>query len=221
MWNQDFRRDTYENDTYERFKRGIPPSSSADWGWVQHMAASLKPKGRMAVVLDTGAVSRGSGNQGSNKERDIRMQFVEDDLIEAVLLLPENLFYNTTAPGIVMVLNRQKRHPGEILLINATKLFTKGRPKNHLDDEHIKQIGKLHADWRAEDGVSAIITKEDATKNDYNLSPSRYVSTGAEVEVLPLDEAVVLLKEAEEERTEADQQLHEVLAMLGFKDSPK
>jgi type I restriction enzyme M protein len=96
MWNQDFPANTYENDTYERFKRGIPPSSSADWGWVQHMFASLKPSGKMAVVLDTGAVSRGSGNQGSNKERDIRKKFVDEDLVEAVLLLPENLF--TTPP---------------------------------------------------------------------------------------------------------------------------
>jgi type I restriction enzyme M protein len=110
MWNQKFPAAIYENDSYERFGRGVPPSSSADWGWVQHMVASLGPKGRMAVVLDTGAVSRGSGNQGSNKERDIRKKFVEDDLVEAVLLLPENLFYNTTAPGIVMVINRKKRH---------------------------------------------------------------------------------------------------------------
>jgi type I restriction enzyme M protein len=88
MWNQKFPPATYENDPYERFVRGTPPSSSADWGWVQHMAACLGDAGRMAVVLDTGAVSRGSGNSGSNKERDIRKQFVEADLIEAVLLLP-------------------------------------------------------------------------------------------------------------------------------------
>src|SRR5947209_20506410 len=100
----------------------------------------------MAVVLDTGAVSRGSGNQGSNRERDVRKAIVEGDmlakgdLIEAVVLLPENLFYNTTAPGIVMVLNRQKRHPGEVLLINAAKLFLPGRPKNYLTDAHIDRI---------------------------------------------------------------------------------
>ena len=217
MWNQKFDAKTYEKDTYERFKGGTPPSSSADWGWVQHMVASLKPKGRMAVVLDTGAVSRGSGNQGSNKERDIRKKFVEDDLIEAVLLLPENLFYNTTAPGIVMVLNRKKRKPGEILLINASRLFSKGRPKNYLEDQHIERIAQAYHKWKAENGLSAIIKKDEAVKNDYNLSPSRYVSTGAEVEVLPLDEAVVLLQEAEEERAEADRQLGEVLAELGFK----
>ena len=106
MWNQKFAASTYENDPYEPLQRGVPPHSSADWGWVQHMLACLNDTGRMAVVLDTGAVSRGSGNQGRNKESDIRKAFVEDDLVEAVLLLPENLFYNTTAPGIILVLNR-------------------------------------------------------------------------------------------------------------------
>jgi type I restriction enzyme M protein len=180
------------------------------------MAASLRPTGRMAVVLDTGAVSRGSGNQGSNKERDIRKKFVEDDLIEAVLLLPENLFYNTTAPGIVMVVNRRKRKPGEMLLINASRLFSKGRPKNYLEEGHIERIAQVYHGWRAEEGLSAIVTKAEAAQNDYNLSPSRYVSTGVEAEVLPLDEAVVLLQEAEEERVVADRELWQVLRTLGL-----
>jgi type I restriction enzyme M protein len=166
MWNQDFPRNTYENDTYERFKRGIPPASTADWGWVQHMFASLNPNGKMAIVLDTGAVSRGSGNQGSNKERDIRKKFVDEDLVEAVLLLPENLFYNTTAAGIILVLNRNKRHTGELLIINASKLLTKGRPKNILDEKNSDQIVATYVNWKPEIGLSTIIKKGDVIKND-------------------------------------------------------
>jgi type I restriction enzyme M protein len=101
MWNQDFPENVYRNDTAERFTDGIPPASSADWGWVQHMMASLNPSGRMAIVLDTGATSRGSGSTGTSRERDIRRAFVEADQIECVILLPDNLFYNTPAPGIV------------------------------------------------------------------------------------------------------------------------
>lgn len=82
MWNQDFPQNVYENDAYNRFVYGYPPSSSADWGWVQHMFASLNDRGRLAVVLDTGSVSRGSGNAGSNRERDIRKKFVENDFVE-------------------------------------------------------------------------------------------------------------------------------------------
>jgi len=216
MWNQKFTAATYENDPHERFKLGVPPSSSADWGWIQHMAASLKDGGRMAVVLDTGAVSRGSGNQGSNKERDIRKAFVEADMVEAVVLLPENLFYNTTAPGIILVLNTRKRHKGEVLLINASKLCSKGRPKNYLEEQHIRQIGRVFHEWQAEPALSAVISTAEATKNDFNLSPSRYVATGEAEEVLPLEEAVVLLQEADEERAEADRELRTVLEKLGF-----
>lgn len=218
MWNQDFPVSVYQSDPFGRFGRGAPPASSADWGWLQHMVASLKDGGRMAVVLDTGAVSRGSGNQGSNRERDIRRGFVEDDLIEAVVLLPENLFYNTTAPGIILVMNRAKRHPGEILLVNASKLFAKGRPKNYLTEGHIAKVAQVYHTWTAETGLSAIITREEAARNDYNLSPSRYVAINEKEEVLPLEEAVVLLREAEEEQTEADRQLARVLKTLGLGD---
>ncbi len=222
MWNQKFPIETYENDPYDRFALGTPPSSSADWGWMQHMLASLNERGKMAVVLDTGAVSRGSGNQGSNRERDIRKAFVERDLIEAVILLPENLFYNTTAPGIILVVNRLKPHRGEILLINASQQFAKGRPKNHLTEEHIARIAGIYHQWSvgANDHsplppIHAIITNDEAARNDYNLSPSRYVSTNGKEEVLPLEEAVVRLLGAEEERAEADRALNEVLRNLG------
>ncbi len=218
MWNQKFDPATYENDAFGRFEWGAPPGSSADWAWVQHMLAHLGPKGRMAVVLDTGAVSRGSGNQGSNKERDLRKACVDADLVEAVLLLPDNLFYNTTAPGVVLVLNRAKRHPGEILLINGSKLFSKGRPKNYLDEAHVEAIAAAYREWKPVEGLAAVVTTADAAKNDYNLSPSRYVATGGGEEVLPLEEAVVLLREAEEERAEADAALNTVLAKLGFKE---
>jgi type I restriction enzyme M protein len=216
MWNQDFPEDVYRNDTSDRFRNGIPPASSADWGWVQHMVASLKPSGRMAIVLDTGAISRGSGNTGANRERDIRRAFVEADLIEAVLLLPENLFYNTTAPGIVMILNHSKAHPGEIALINASQFFVKGRPKNELTDDHVDAIHRLFADWRYEEGQCAIVTTEDVASNDYNLSPSRYVAGTAAADGLPLDEAVKLLREAEAKRAAADSALWTVLSELGI-----
>ncbi len=217
MWNQSFPTDLYENDPYGRFQLGVPPASTADWAWLQHMLASLNDNGRMAVVLDTGAVSRGSGNQGSNREREIRRAFVERDLIEAVVLLPENLFYNTTAPGVILVVNRRKRRPGEILLINASQRFAKGRPKNYLPAEAIEAIARLYHEWRAEEGFSTIITREEAARNDYNLSPSRYVAANGREETLPLEEAMVLLREAEEERAAADRALRQVLAQLGLK----
>src|SRR5690606_11732667 len=110
MWNQgDFKELDYDADEFGRFpSEGGYPGGNADWGWLQHILASLTPDGRAAVVLDTGAASRGSGNAGRDKEKEIRQWFVEQDVIEAVLLLPEDLFYNTPAAGIVMFLNRAK-----------------------------------------------------------------------------------------------------------------
>lgn len=214
MWNQDFEQTTYENDAYHRFGLGYPPSSSADWGWIQHMYTSLNDSGRLAVVLDTGAVSRGSGNTGKNRERDIRKEFVEKDYVEAVLLMPENLFYNTSAPATILVINKNKEKSGEVLLINASKLFAKGRPKNYLTDEAIQQISDIYHGWKEEEWISKVVTNDEITRNDYNLSPSRYVAQDGGEEVLPLEEAVVLLKEAEEERKEADESLKEVLGMI-------
>ena len=216
MWNQDFAQSTYENDTYNRFGFGYPPSSSADWGWLQHMFASLNDRGRLAVVIDTGAVSRGSGNTGRNRERDIRKEFVDKDLVETVILLPENLFYNTTAPAVIVVIDKDKRNKGEILLINASKHFSKRRPKHFLPDEAIGKIFDIYCDWQEEEGISKIIPNEEIISNDYNLSPSRYVSQNGGEEVLPLEEAVVLLKEAEEERKEADQNLYSALREMGL-----
>jgi type I restriction enzyme M protein len=216
MWNQDFAPSTYEDDRYGRFSYGKPPSSTADWGWVQHMLTSLGPRGRMAVVLDTGSVSRGSGNQGSNKERDVRKAIIEADLIEAVVLLPENLFYNTSAPGIVMVLSRAKAHPGEVILIDASAMVRKGRPKNYMTHEQVVQAADAYRSWKDQEQVAAVATHVDVAAADFDLSPSRYVAGARADDVLPLEEAVVLLREAEEERADADAALRQALAELGF-----
>ena len=155
-------------------------------------------------------MSRGSGNVGSNREKEIRRKFVDKDYVEAVILLPENMFYNTTAPGNIIVINKDKKHKGEILLINASKEFVKGRPKNYLTEENIRKIVEVYRDWREVEGFSKIITIEEAARNDYNLSPSRYVSVGEEEEYLPIDEVLVELAQVEEERTKLIETLVEM-----------
>lgn len=214
MWNQNFSVSTYENDTYNRFSFGIPYANKGDWGWIQHMYASLNDKGRMAVVLDTGAVSRGSGSQSSDRERDIRKALVEKDLIEAVLLLPDNLFYNTSAPGIVLVVNKDKKHKGEILLINASKKFKKGSPKNYIPEDLISEIANSYLDWQAVEGESVVITTDQAKENDYNLSPSRYINGATDGETIDLQTAIDDYKQALEESKQAEEKLNEILNQL-------
>ncbi len=217
MWNQDgYNSEFYESDTFNRFNNGYPPASSADWGWIQLMFASLNKNGKAAIVLDTGSVSRGSGNKGSNREKEIRKAFVDSDWIEAVLLLPENLFYNTTAPGIILILNKNKpkERKNSIMLINTSLEFEKGRPKNFIPDDKIKKIAKVFHDWKNIDKFTKIITNEEAEKNDYNLSPSRYIGNGKEEEYRDIDEILVELAELEEEREKTDRELNEIMRKI-------
>ena len=162
MWNQDwFKENDYDADELDRFPTApASPATTADWGWVQHMLASLNDKGRAAVVLDTGAVSRGSGNANTNKEKDVRQWFVEQDLIEGVIYLPENLFYNTTAPGIILFLNKAKPkdRKGKLFLVNASREFAKGDPKNYLPDDAILRIADTFKAWHEEEKFSRIVT---------------------------------------------------------------
>jgi type I restriction enzyme M protein len=219
MWNQDgYAADFYDADPFDRFRFGYAPASSADWGWLQHMLASLNKRGRAVVVLDAGTVSRGSGGKGSNRERDIRKQFVDGDIIEGVILLPENLFYNTTAPGILLCFNRAKPEGlrGKIILINASKEFEKGRPKNYIPDDSIKKIANAFSAGKDIPSFLKTITLNEAAKNDYNLSPGAYVAVDGDKEILPVEDAIVLLKQAEEERSAADREFDEVMGSLGF-----
>ena len=220
MWNQDgYDTQFYEGDTFNRFDCGYPPAGSADWGWIQHMFVSLGKNGRAAVVLDTGAVSRGSGNQGSNREKDIRKKFVDSDWIEAVLLLPENLFYNTSAPGIILFLNKNKpkEKKNKIMLINASLQFEKGRPKNFIPDDKIKKIAKAFQSFKDINRFVKIIGKDEAVKNDYNLSPSRYVGNGQDEKYRDVDEIIFELAELEDERVKTDKELNGILKKIGYK----
>ena len=153
------------------------------------MLASLNRNGRAVIVLDTGAVSRGSGDKGSNRERDIRKQFVDRDLIEGVILLPENLFYNTAAPGLLLCLNRSKPkdRQGKIVLINAyERAQEKGRPKNFIPDKSIIKIAAAFHAGQDIPGFVGAITTDEAVKNDYNLTPSRYVAIDGGEEIIPV-----------------------------------
>jgi type I restriction enzyme M protein len=220
MWNQDnYDEAFYENDPWKRFNSGIPPKSSADWGWAQHIVASLNESGRAAIVLDTGAVSRGSGGKQSNKEKEVRKAFVENDWIEGVILLPENLFYNTTAPGIILLLNRAKPEPrrGQILLVNASAHFIKEKPKNVLTDAGIQAVAEVFQAWQTRAKLSRIITTEEARAADYNLSPSQFVEVNDRVKHRPLAEILADLQAARVEREKADKELSTVLSSIGFK----
>ena len=103
-------------------------TGKGDWAWLQHTLACLNDRGRAAVVLDTGAVTRGSGSKNEDRERNIRKWFVDRDLIDGVILLPDNLFYNTNAAGVIVVLSKRKpaARKDHIVLLNATRRVAEG-----------------------------------------------------------------------------------------------
>jgi type I restriction enzyme M protein len=219
MWNQDNYDDAfYDNDTWERFNYGKPTKSSADWGWVQHMFASLNDGGRAAIVLDSGAVSRGSGSKSSNREREIRKEFVERDFIEGVVLLPENLFYNTTAPGIILLLNQSKpeNRRQQFLLINASAYFIKEKPKNVLSDEGIAAVSEVYRNWETREKLSRVVTLDEIRSADYNLSSSQFVDINDKAKYRPISEILTDLRIASKEREKADEELSKLLLRLGM-----
>jgi type I restriction enzyme M protein len=220
MWNQhNFDPKNYENDSYDRFEKrgGYAQASSADWAWLQHVAASLDDKGRAAVVIDTGAASRGSGSQGDNKEKAIRRWFTDQDLIEGVILLPENLFYNTTAAGLIIVLNQGKRVPGQVILINAGGEFRKGRPKNELTQAGIQKIVSCFHERRNHEGLCRVVEVKEIIAADYNLSPSRFVRSAAVDETGDLQTILDDLSILRNKSTEISATLAQVFEKLGFK----
>jgi len=220
MWNQtEFKEKDYDADELDRFPKGAGfPGGKADWGWMQHILASLNNEGHAAVVLDTGAASRGSGNANTNKEKDVRRWFVEQDLIAGVIYLPENLFYNTPAPGIILVLDKAKakERKNKLFLLNASNEFTKGDPKNYLADDAIARIADTFNAWKELEKYSRIVSREEIAKNDFNISPSRYIHTGEADEYRPIADIVEELEAIEEETKETDRALKKVLSDLGY-----
>lgn len=217
MWNQGFDPEVFEHDSFDRFERqGGNTSGKGDWAWLQHTAACLADGGRAAIILDTGAVSRGSGSKNEDKERTIRKWFVEQDLIDGVVLLPDNLFYNTTAPGVIIFLRRgkPKDRRGRITLVNASGEAKKGTPKNYLSPQAVQKIAAAYHAGAETPGFVKTITTEEIAANDYNLSPSRYVAAEIDNKLRPLTDIIADLKALDAKSNALASDLSDVLGKL-------
>ena len=217
MWNQDFNQDIFENDPFDRFRTaGGVTTGKGDWAWLQHTLSCLNERGRAAVVLDTGAVTRGSGSKNEDRERNIRKWFVERDLIDGVILLPDNLFYNTSAAGIIVVLSKRKpeARKDKIVLVNASRRVGKGRPKNYIPEGDIRPIAAAFLKGEPVEGEVAVITREQAAEADYNLSPSRWVGQADAVDQRPIAEIIADMQRLDEEAREVDASLAKMLVNL-------
>ena len=217
MWNQPFSQDIFINDPFDRFRPvGGITSGKGDWAWLQHTYACMNDHGRAAVVLDTGAVTRGSGSKNEDRERNIRKWFVDHDLIDGVILLPENLFYNTTAAGIIIILSRRKpaSRKGKIILVNASRRVAKGRPKNYIPPDDIRSIAAMLLRGEPVEGEVAVITNKQAEDSDYNLSPSRWAVANGSAEGDSIPDLVTQLNRLNEEERRVTSAVAELLKPL-------
>ena len=217
MWNQNFNQNIFENDPFDRFRTaGGVTTGKGDWAWLQHTLSCLNGRGRAAVVLDTGAVTRGSGARHEDRERNIRKWFVERDLIDGVILLPDNLFYNTSAAGIIVVLSKRKpqARKGKIVLANASRRVDKGRPKNFIPRDAIPTVATAFLKGESVEGEVAVITREQAAEADYNLSPSRWVGQAVESQIRSIESIIHDLRDLNNRDVELSRNLIRMLAPL-------
>ena len=213
-WNQsNWHHEKWKNgDPYNRFTFGLPPKGAGDWAWLQLMYASLKPKGRMGIVLDNGVLFRG------NSEEAIRKQFLERDLIEAVIGLTSGLFYNTSSPGCLVLFNDNKpeERKGKVLFIDASKDYLAGKAQNFLRQEDIEKTAHTFDTFETVDRYCTVAGMDEIKENDYNLNISRYVDTTEPEEPVDIPTVITNLRALQKERAGVQDKLDGFLKELGY-----
>ena len=205
-------REVAQKNDYNRFNYGVAPASYGDYAFVQHMLASTNSKGIMATVVPHGILFR-SGEEGK-----IRQGLLADDLFEAVIGLPQNLFYGASIPASVIILNKNKpeHKKGKVLLIEASNGFIKDGNKNKLREEDIQAIVAAYETFEDKEKYARLATLEEIQKNDYNLNITRYVDTSEEEDEIDIEEVIGRIAEREEDLTASKEKLNTFLEQLGF-----
>lgn len=201
-----------ESDPHGRFRFGVPPKTKGDFAFVQHMLATLNQEGRLGVVMPHGVLFRGSS------EGRIRQGLLDEDLFEAVIGLPPQLFYGTGIPASVLVLSRSKapKRQRKVLFIDASHEFEAGSARNFLRDEDVQKVAETFHAFEDVERYARVVDLEEVQKNDGNLNISRYVDTAEEAERIDVAEAVQKLRELEEARGEAEATMNRFLEELGY-----
>ncbi|MDR9860398.1 type I restriction-modification system subunit M [Pseudomonas baetica] len=172
--------DIAERDHFGRFNRGVPPKTKGDYAFILHMIETLKPKtGRMAVVVPHGVLFRGS------TEGKIRQKLIDENLLDAVIGLPEKLFYGTGIPAAILVFNKAKVDQN-VLFIDASREAKSGKNQNVLGEKHIQNILLTYRHRINSDKYSYRASLEEIRENEYNLNIPRYVDTSEEEETIDL-----------------------------------
>lgn len=205
-----------------RWEYGIPPEGNANFAWVQHMIHHLNRNGRMGMVLANGSLSSQTSGEG-----DIRANIVKADLVEGIIAMPDKLFYSTGIPVSLWIISKQKAQPGKTLFIDARNMGTmvSRKLREFTDDDIAKVAGAFDAfrngTLEEEKGFSAAVSTEDIAKQDYILTPGRYVGIAdAEEDAEPFEEKMARLRseisKCFEESNRLQEQIKKNLEEIGY-----
>lgn len=214
-----------------RWKYGVPPTGNANFAWMQHMIHHLSPKGIMALVLANGSLSSNTSNEG-----EIRKNIIENDLVDCVVALPKQLFYNTGIPACLWFISRKRagngdrKRTGEILFIDASEMgYLADRTHRMFTDDDVKKIADTYHEWRSKEskyknikGFCNSATLKDIEKHNFVLTPGRYVGILGEIDDgIPFTEKMAKLtaelKGQMEKEKELNGEITKQLSKVGLK----
>lgn len=225
----DWGQDILKNDV--RWRYGLPPDGNANFAWIQQMIHHLAPKGVMATVLSNGSLSSNTSGEG-----EIRRKLVDEDLVDCIVALPKQLFYNTGIPACLWFISRKRlgngdrKRTGEILFIDASEMgFMADRTHREFTEEDIKKIADTYYEWRKKNGkyedVKGFVksgTLADVQKHNYILTPGRYVGIAdSEKDSEPFEDKMKrltgTLKKQMDKEQELNKEIEKQLKKVGYK----
>jgi type I restriction enzyme M protein len=218
-WGQELLRDD------ARWKYGLPPSGNANFAWIQHMIYHLAPHGVMATVLANGSLSSNTSGEG-----EIRKNLIKNDLVDCIVALPKQLFYNTGIPACIWFLRKEKQtRKNEILFIDASEMgFMKDRVHRELSEEDTEKISQTYHNWRKNpekyediNGYCKSSNIEEIEKQGFVLTPGRFVGIQEqEDDGIPFEEKMqkltTTLKEQFAKEKEMNEEIKKQLKNIGF-----
>lgn len=213
-FSMDWEHGKAANDPYGRFMFGIPPSKGkADFAFIQHMYSILNKTGKAAIIASQGVLFRGG------EEAKIREEMINQDTIEAIIALPEGLFYGTGIPGCIWILNKAKdeKRKNKILFIYAAKDFQEGKNRNKLRDEDTKKIVKAFTNFKDIDKYCHVADYNELKENEFNLNVPRYVDISEPEEIVDIQKTIDKLKKLDNEKDKLEEKVNVDLKELGFK----
>lgn len=197
-------------DPFNRYHRGLPPKSKGDYAFITHMIETARENtGRIGVVVPHGVLFRGAA------EGRIRTKLIQENLLEAVIGLPANLFYGTGIPAAILVFNKGKSH-GDVLFIDASREYDDGKNQNRLNDTHIQKIVSTYEAFESIDKYAYRATAQEIADNDFNLNIPRYVDTFEEEETIDLEAVQKEIDTLETELVSVRKEMAQHMGELGL-----